>query len=319
MYARSHTVRPAAHAGDYYPRDSLILSNTLERLVRRARPRMDLAPKALIVPHSPFRRSGPIAAAAFGTLLPARNSINRVVVIGPAHFAGFSGMVVPSFDGFATPIGEVPVDEELVEIALECEGVSEENLPHIEEHCIEAELPFIQHLLPEAAILPVTVARVPAWTLSDLLERVWGGPETLIVISTDLSHHLRYDEAVTRDRATADAIVTRDSGAFGPDDACGYYALQAFLHAAERRLLRGHLLNLRNSTDITGEESDIVGFGGFVFEEPVSPPPESIGWEPRAEDRPALAGRSDPRLRVQSALVRADVLTGRAVPRGRYR
>jgi AmmeMemoRadiSam system protein B len=275
-----------------------------------------LKPKVLIVPHAPLRKAGPVVAAAYGTLIPHADSIERVVILGPAHFAGFAGMVLPRFNALATPGGEVPIDDELVELALGCEGVSCDDLPHLEEHSIETQLPFIRKLLPQAAILPVVLARAPSWTVSALLEAIWGGPETLIIISTNLSHHLRYHEAIEKDRSAADAIVTRDATALSPDDACGYYSLEALLHVAEKRLLRGCLLSLQNSTDVTGEETDIVGFGAFVFEEPI--PPEEVeprdGAIPVAQRRTAATSVPERGGRISGALLRADILSGGLKP-----
>lgn len=265
--SRSHTVREAHAAGNFYPRDPLILSTTLERLFRTVRPLPDIRPKALVVPHAGYRLSGRTAAQAYASLASMKQDIRRVVLVGPAHFSSIAGIAIPAADGFSTPLGEVPIDDELREIAVRCESVLVDDLPHAEEHSLEVQIPFLQRALRDITILPVAVARVPGWVVASFLEATWGDDSTLLVISTDLSHYLGYEEARDRDRATAEAIVELDAARLGPDDACGYYPLLGFLHAGARHGLRGRILDLRNSADVTGERRDIVGYGAFAFEE----------------------------------------------------
>lgn len=265
--SRSHTVRQATAAGELYPRDPLILSTTLERLFRTVQPVPDLRPKALIVPHAGYRISGRIAAQAFASLASVKNQIRRVVLVGPAHFSSIAGIAIPAADGFSTPLGEIALDDELRELALGCESVLLDDLPHAEEHSLELQLPFLQRLLRDITILPVAVARVPGWVVANFLEATWGDESTLIVVSTDLSHYLGYEEACERDRATASAIVGLDAARLGPEDACGYYPLLGFLHSGSRHGLRGRVLDLRNSADVTGDRRDVIGFGAFAFEE----------------------------------------------------
>lgn len=265
--SHSHTVREATAAGQFYARDPLILSTAVDRFLRGVRQPAALSPKALVVPHAPYRLSGRVAAEAYATLAGSRNRVRRVVLVGPAHFSSIAGIALPAADGFSTPLGEVPIDDDLREIALNCDAVMVDDLPHAEEHSLEVQVPFLQRTLGDITILPVAVARVPGWVVADFLEATWGESETLVVISTDLSHYLGYEEARQRDNATAQALVAMDASRLGPDDACGYYPLLGFIHAGARHALTGHTLELRNSADVTGECRDIVGYGAFAFEE----------------------------------------------------
>jgi AmmeMemoRadiSam system protein B len=259
-------VRPAAVAGLFYPADAEELSAMVDMELQASaiRPE-DPPPKALIAPHAGYVYSGPVAASAYATLGAAASAIRRVVLLGPAHRVSLEGMAVPTVGAFETPLGEVPLDEELMHVALASRSVVADDRPHDDEHGLEVHLPFLQRLLGPTGwtVLPVVVGRTDADVVADLLLSVWGGPETLVVVSTDLSHYHSHDSARQLDAATAGAILARRAAAIRPSDACGVYPLRGLLVVAERLGMDLTLLDLRTSADTAGEPSRVVGYGAF--------------------------------------------------------
>jgi AmmeMemoRadiSam system protein B len=267
MTANARVRRPAV-AGRFYPADAATLRATIAGDLAGA-PHWDRpVPKAFVLPHAGYMFSGPIAASGYAALAPARDTVERVVLLGPAHFVGVHGLALSSADAFATPLGSVPVDIELRDRVVRLPAVSVSDAAHAPEHSLEVHLPFLQEVLGEFKVLPIVVGRADPESVADVLDAVWGGPETVIVVSTDLSHYLGYDAAAARDRSTADAIVDGAVDAIAPDDACGAYPVSGLLAVAARRGLRGELLDLRNSGDTAGPRDRVVGYGAFVFTEP---------------------------------------------------
>jgi MEMO1 family protein len=264
-------VRPAAVAGRFYPGDARALAATVDDALAHAAPWSGPAPKALVVPHAGYVYSGPIAASGYRALAAACDTVHRVVLIGPAHFVGVSGVAVSSADGFATPLGVVPVDAELRDRVLALPRVTVDDAAHGPEHSLEVHLPFLQRTLTEFSVLPLVVGRADPATVAAVLDAVWGGPDTLVVVSTDLSHYLDHRAAVARDRTTADAIVDGRVDAVAPEDACGAAPVRGLMVAARAHGLRGALVDLRTSADTAGDPDRVVGYGAFVFAPPVGP------------------------------------------------
>jgi AmmeMemoRadiSam system protein B len=259
-------VRPPAVAGTFYPARPDALCEALRHAVAGAQPAPDGAPvpEALIVPHAGYIYSGPIAASAYLRLVPARSAIRRVVLLGPSHRVPLQGMAVPSSSAFATPLGLVPVDDGARRTALSLPAVTVQDLPHAAEHSLEVQLPFLQSVLGSFEVLPVTVGRGRPDEVADVLDALWGGPETVLVVSTDLSHYHPYEEARELDRRTASAIVAADAQAIGDVDACGSHALRGLLTAVRRRRLRVEQIDLRSSGDTAGDHDRVVGYGAFA-------------------------------------------------------
>jgi len=258
-------VRPAAVAGRFYPGDPTTLRTTVDEELARARPWSGPVPEALVVPHAGYVYSGPIAANGYATLAAARDTIHRVVLLGPAHYVGFEGIGMSSADAFATPLGDVRIDAELRQQVLALPGVRVHDAAHGPEHSLEVHLPFLQRTLADFALLPLVVGRAPAETVAALINAVWDGPDTLVVVSTDLSHYLDHDTAARRDRATAAAVVNGDLDEIAPDDACGAYPLRGLLAVARERDLVVELLDLRNSGDTAGPRDRVVGYAAFAL------------------------------------------------------
>lgn len=259
------SVRPPAVAGSFYPAEPGELRSMVDGFLREAadgRP----APKAVIAPHAGYVYSGPIAGSAFSALAAAAGSIHRVVLIGPAHYVPIRGLALPGHSRFATPLGEVSIEAAGAQAALRLPQVRLIPDAHAREHSLEVELPFLQALLGDFEVVPLVAGEAGGDEVAEVLERLWGGPETLIVISSDLSHYLPYDAARRVDRETADAILAL-GGPLHSRQACGAVPINGLLEAARRRDLVPELLDLRNSGDTAGDRSRVVGYGAFAFHE----------------------------------------------------
>ncbi|HEY5675280.1 MAG TPA: AmmeMemoRadiSam system protein B [Myxococcales bacterium] len=258
----SPAVRPAAVAGSFYPADREALSSEVARLLGAAAP--GPVPKALIAPHAGYVYSGPVAASAFRRV--ERAPISCVVLLGPAHYARLRGAALPECRWFATPLGEVPVAATGAARADAPPDLPRDRLAHEREHSLEVEVPFLQMALPAGFILvPILVGDADPADTARILDALWGGPETLVVVSSDLSHYLPWETARRADAATAAKIVALRPVA--ADDACGAAPVNGLLAAARRRKLRAELIDLRNSGDTAGDRSRVVGYGAFAFYE----------------------------------------------------
>jgi MEMO1 family protein len=258
-------IRPPAVAGLFYAGERRRLEATVAELLGAVKSSAKVLPKALIAPHAGYVYSGSVAAQAFATLREGAQSVKRVVLIGPAHFVPVRGIAAPTVDAFETPLGRVPVDRHaLSDIA---DLVIEADAPHAPEHSLEVELPFLQMLLPSFAVVPLVIGDARAQDVAEVLRRLWGGPETLIVISSDLSHYHDYDTARCLDAATAAAIERGDWESLGPNQACGFLAVAGLLVETRRRRLAPERLALCNSGDTAGGRDRVVGYGAWMVEE----------------------------------------------------
>ena len=255
-------IRPPAVAGMFYPEGRVELARQVSALLDDAGtggPR----PKALIVPHAGYVYSGAVAAAAYALLRPLRDAITRVVLLGPSHRVPLEGMAVPSAAAFRTPLGTVPVDRAAVSDLLAQDAVREWDAPHAADHALEVQLPFLQTVLDSFSLVPIAVGPCRPQAVAAVLGRLWGGPETLIVVSTDLSHFHPYGQARSLDSATAAAILRRESTLNG-EQACGCHALNGLLLCARRLGLPVEQIDLRSSGDTAGGHDRVVGYGSFV-------------------------------------------------------
>jgi AmmeMemoRadiSam system protein B len=221
-------------------------------------------PKAVIVPHAGYVYSGAIAASAYARLAPGGSAIRRVVLLGPTHRVAVRGLAVPTVRAFATPLGTVELDHPAVLAALALPQVVRSDAAHALEHSLEVQLPFLQAVLSNFAIVPFAVGDASPREVAEVIELLWGGPETLFVVSSDLSHYHRYADARAIDRATADAIE-RLAPQLEHEQACGATPINGLLLAAQRHALRPELLDLRNSGDTAGDPSRVVGYASFAF------------------------------------------------------
>ena len=260
-------VRPAAVAGRFYPSDPVELRALITGLLAQVPPATGPTPKALIAPHAGYLYSGPIAASAYAQLAPARNQIKRIVLFGPSHFVALDGLATTSAEAFATPLGIVPVDVEAVRSIRSLPQVSEFDQAHAPEHSLEVQLPFLQCVLGDFTLVPLAVGDATPEEISEVLDALWGGPETRFVVSSDLSHYQDFQTARRLDRATAKAIEALKPAAIGEERACGRMPIRGLLQAARRHGLRARTIDLRSSGDTAGPRDKVVGYGAFVFEE----------------------------------------------------
>ncbi|KFE72144.1 AmmeMemoRadiSam system protein B [Hyalangium minutum] len=261
-------VRPPAVAGAFYPGDRDRLAATLDRLLADAPPSPRKVPQALVVPHAGYIYSGPIAASAYARLRGAASQLRRVVLLGPSHRVRLRGLALPDTDGLATPLGVLPVDSEGAAAVARLPQVSSSALAHAQEHSLEVQFPFLQRVLPGVPVVPLVVGAASAEQVAEVLEQLWAQEGTLVLISSDLSHYLTYEEAREVDRETADRILALGAEQVDTDQACGAIPLSGLLLAALRRGLRAEELDLRNSGDTAGDRSRVVGYGAFAFDLP---------------------------------------------------
>ncbi len=261
-----NTVRPPAVAGLFYPADPTQLRTDVQMYLRASHAAdTGKSPKAIIVPHAGYVYSGPVAASAYAQLLSARKCIQRVVLLGPSHQVPFHGLATSSADAFHTPLGDIPLDRTIINALAELPQVQCLNTTHAEEHSLEVQLPFLQETLDNFQLVPLVVGDAHPAEVAEVLEHLWGGEETLIVISSDLSHYHDYTTAQRLDRDTSAAIEHLQAEAVHSENACGCVPVSGLLYLARKRGLHARTVDLRNSGDTAGPRDKVVGYGAYVF------------------------------------------------------
>lgn len=279
-----YQVRPPAVAGAFYPAQKQTLLNDVNALLTAAMSNKAVAasaksgyfpPKALIVPHAGYIYSGPTAAAAYATLAAARDSIKRVILLGPVHRVAVSGLALPGADAFTTPLGEIPIDLAAIAAIQDMPQVVDSPAAHAQEHSLEVQLPFLQLMLSDFQLVPLAVGDASPQQVAEVLDVLWGGPETLIVISSDLSHFLPYQTAQVVDAETVHSILNLQAS-LNHQQACGGTPVNGLLLAAQQHDLQPQLLDLRNSGDTAGDKERVVGYAAFSFSENTAVPGANI-------------------------------------------
>ncbi len=268
----SHTIRPPAVAGRFYPADADRLEADIRRYLIDADAPEDCEDyplvKAIVAPHAGYPYSGPVAASAYVHLACTDIPVKRFVLLGPAHLAPVRGMAISSAAAFDTPLGRVPIDDDGRAKALSLPGVSIDDDAHAPEHCLEVQLPFLQELFLDFSIIPLLVGETTAEEVAAVLEALWDGPETRIVVSSDLSHYRDQATARQLDGETAAAIVGLRPDALREDSACGRVVIAGLLTVARGHGLTAQAIDLRNSGDTGGPSDRVVGYGAFLFTTP---------------------------------------------------
>ena len=264
--AATTSVRPAAVAGAFYPGSAEQLAAEVRELldgVENYEPTLGF-PKALIVPHAGYMYSGPVAARAYDELAAARGVVKRVVLIGPSHFVGGRGLALPDCEAFETPLGRVPLDAAGIAALADLKQVVRSAAAHSQEHSLEVQLPFLQRMLGDFSLVPIAAGSALTEEVVEVIERLWGGPETLFVISTDMSHYHAYDDAKRIDGATLERIATFNSD-LNYEEACGATGLNGLLAVARKKGLSIKLLAACNSGDTAGSKARVVGYSSFAL------------------------------------------------------
>jgi AmmeMemoRadiSam system protein B len=264
-------IREPAVAGRFYAKSADDLARSVATMLDAVPVSFGPAPKALIVPHAGYVYSGPVAATAYAELRRYRDRYRRVVLLGPSHRVAFRGLAMTNAAAFRTPLGDVRIDHESV-TGLNIPGLRVADAPHVAEHSLEVQLPFLLNVLGDFVLVPIVVGDAAPALVARLLDALWDGPETLIVISSDLSHYLAYDDARKVDARTCEAIEHFDAERLDHDMACGATPVAGLLVVARRRGLNIRTLDIRNSGDTSGDKSSVVGYGAWVlFDKPDKP------------------------------------------------
>lgn len=258
-------IRQPAVAGMFYPADKQSLKNDIHQYLNNVSVEQKENPKAIVVPHAGYIYSGPIAASAYKQIIPLKDKINRVVLLGPSHRVAFTGLAVPESDVFNTPLGNIRIDQKSIQQLSDLPQVIASDQAHRDEHSLEVQLPFLQEILGEFSLIPLVVGDAERHQVAEVINRLWGDEHTLIVISTDLSHYHEYNEAQQLDRATSDAIKNLKPDLIGYEDACGRNGLKGMMTVAEEKNLSVDILDLRNSGDTAGDKNRVVGYGAYAF------------------------------------------------------
>lgn len=261
------TIRPPAVAGSFYPQEKSQLHTMLTDMLNESdvTPQR-LVPKAIIAPHASYIYSGPIAATIYNQVKPARETITRVVLLGPSHHVAFRGVATCSSDAYRTPLGDIEIDRTAIETVSALPQVNQFDAAHAQEHSLEVQLPFLQEVLnPSFKLVPLVVGDATPTEVAEVLETLWGGDETLIVISSDLSHFHDYEQASARDAATTKTIEALNPDVIEGGDACGCRPVNGLLAIARAKGLSVETLDLRNSGDTAGPRDRVVGYGAYSF------------------------------------------------------
>jgi MEMO1 family protein len=258
-------VRPPAVAGQFYPDNPKELRAEVNYFITAAKMGADKIPKAIIAPHAGYMYSGPIAGSAYACLARGCNQFKRVVLLGPSHFVAVDGLAASSATVFQSPLGPVPVDKDALTRICKLPQVTILDSAHRREHSLEVHLPFLQIALAGFKLVPLVAGEATAEEVGSVLDELWGGDETCIVISSDLSHYHDYRTARQTDRETARLIEALSWKDLDGDQACGCRPIGGLLWAAKKRGLRCRAVDLRNSGDTSGTRDRVVGYGAFVF------------------------------------------------------
>jgi MEMO1 family protein len=295
-------IRVPAVAGQFYADDPSVLESDVRRYVdTAAAPATATAPKILIVPHAGYVYSGAVAGAAYAAVKQNAATIKKVILFGPSHRVAFHGLAAPLAEFFETPLGAIPIDQDALSVLKDLPQLSQRDDAHAEEHSLEVQLPFLQALLGPFDLTPIVVGDATGPDVAAVIERLWGGAETLIVISTDLSHYLNDQDARKLDDATASAIESIQPDLIGRDQACGRIPVTGALLCARARNMRVERYSLCNSGDTAGGKDRVVGYGAWGLFEPT---------EARNDDRDLLRQHGEQLLNAAGASIKRGLVKG---------
>ena len=259
-------IRMPAVAGTFYPGSSMTLDSSIDDYLAQADNQPPPGrPIGMIVPHAGYIYSGPIAASGYAQLIPYADTISRVVLLGPSHRVPLLGIASSSKDAFETPLGNIPLDREVISRLNQLPVVNEYDEAHLWEHSLEVQLPFLQKVLKQFKLVPLVIGQVDDEQVSNVIESFWQDKHTLILISSDLSHYLDYQQARQCDKATCEAIESLKPQNINYEQACGRSGIAGMLLSARKHHLKVRTLDLRNSGDTAGDKDRVVGYGCWIF------------------------------------------------------
>jgi len=264
-----NTYRPTAVAGLFYPDSAKELKNKVEGLLAACSSNSyssTKAIKAIITPHAGYDYSGAIAASVYANLNKCQPNIDVVFLIGPAHRVAYDGIAIPTMEEFSSPLGRIRLNKKILRHLLNFSFVHESNLAHKEEHSLEVQLPFLQISLNQFELVPLLIGDCSPDKVNELIESIWDTANSLIVISSDLSHFHDYKTAQKMDQETSNAIEHLDHTRIDYDHACGKTGIQAILISAKKHELNARTIDLRNSGDTFGSKDRVVGYGAYVIQ-----------------------------------------------------
>ena len=256
-------IRAPSAAGIFYPEEPADLRHVVKSFLENA----DVCgpyPKAMVIPHAGYRCSGPVAACGYRLLDPIRDSVKRVVLLGPSHHDRFYGLAASSADEFATPLGNVAVDMDAVDIALRLPQVHLRDKAHADEHSLEVQLPFLQLTLHDFELVPLVIGKATDNEVAETIDLFWDDTETLIIVSSDLSHHDSYSTAKQIDSKSAQLVERCQYRQLTAELACGYLGIRGLLMVARERSMHVKTIDLHNSVDMAGPMDRVVGYGSFI-------------------------------------------------------
>jgi AmmeMemoRadiSam system protein B len=259
-----NSVRSPAVSDMFYPGEARTLQQMIRKFLDEVK-KVGKPPKAIIAPHAGYIYSGPVAASAYALIAPEADLITRVVLLGPSHRVPFAGIAAPHAAEFETPLGRIEVDHRAIDLIIDLPWVLRSDRPHAPEHSLEVHLPFLQTVLKDFKLVPLVVGDAEPAHVGKVIDRLWGGAETLIVISSDLSHYLDYESAKAIDSKTTRAIEELRAEDIEFNQACGRLPVQGLLRIAKQRGLHCETVDLRNSGDTAGPRDQVVGYGAYVF------------------------------------------------------
>lgn len=260
------TVRPTAVAGSFYPGDPNKLELQLEQLLSEAQVKAvwsDRRLRGLILPHAGYMFSGPVAAIGYKLLAQQAKNFKCILLLGPSHRVPLRGIALPNHSHFRTPLGDIPLDTDALKFLQRFDTVHVLPAAHALEHSLEVHLPFLQQVMGEFLLIPIVVGEMPAATLAAVIDKLWD-EDTLLLISSDLSHYLPYKEATTQDQQTSELIEQCETNLNG-EQACGCNPINGTLKLVSKRKLKVEILDYRNSGDTAGSKDQVVGYGAYAI------------------------------------------------------
>lgn len=258
-----NNVRKPNVAGQFYPEKANTLKEMIHSFLIDTHVQVEEQPKAIIAPHAGYLYSGPIAATIYAVLSKYKDTVKKVILIGPSHRIYFKGIAATMVDYFETPLGSVPVANERDFLSSPVIHINEAAFGM--EHSLEVQLPFLQIVLNHFELTPLIVGDVEFSKVADVMASLWGGKETLIIVSSDLSHYKDYQAAQKLDACTSRAILNLAPQELHFEQACGLIPIQGLLHVAKQNNMQARALDVRNSGDIVGSKDRVVGYGAYCF------------------------------------------------------